>query len=103
MDDKYITFRRAEFFQMIDQWSSRRTTVGQMMDDIDALTLPDAVIIRRQDYFASPAFAGYAASIVVAAKLTEDDKRRNELIAVADYFQRQSELAAEEGWKTPDV
>ena len=63
----------------------------------------DAVVIRRQDYFASAALNGYASSIAIAAKLTEDDKKREELIAVADYFQRQSELAAEEGWKTPDV
>ena len=93
MDDKYITFRRD---------ASIAVTDGYVTFDVDA-EIHDAVVIRRQDYFASAALAGYAASIAIAAKLTEDPKKRAELIDVADYFQRQSELAAEEGWKTPDV
>ena len=74
-----------------------------MLGDSEKIEIRDAVVIRRQDYFASAALAGYAASIAIAAKLTDDEKRREELLDVADYFQRQSELAAEEGWKTPDV
>ena len=70
---------------------------------IENIEIKDAVVIRRQDYFATAALASYANSIAIAAKLTDDPKKRLELIDVADYFQRQSELAAEEGWKTPDV
>ena len=98
-DDKYITFRRDEF----SAWWGQPNVGGVEHDVSSPQEIQDAIVIRRQDYFATAALAGYANSIVIAAKLTEDDKKRDELIAVADYFQRQSELAAEEGWKTPDV
>ena len=119
-DNKYVVFKRHEFYEMmgflaLPPW--RDTHTGQLVaTDLDAAPLAadiareverrvidDAVVIRRQDYFASPALASYAASIAIAAKLTDDGKRRAQLVEVADYFQRQSELAAEEGWKTPDV
>jgi uncharacterized membrane protein YeiH len=93
-DDKYITFRRDELM------AATASVSGGDWSDIE---VRDAVVIRRQDLFATAALAGYAASIAIAARLTDDPKRKLELIDVADYFQRQSELAAEEGWKTPDV
>jgi hypothetical protein len=98
-DDKYVTFKREDF----NAWWNQ-TSVGGTRHDVPApQEIKDAVVIRRQDYFASPALAGYAASIAIAIRLSDDDKKRAELMPVADYFQRQSELAAEEGWKTPDV
>jgi hypothetical protein len=93
-DDKYITFRREDFY---------RNLSGLPVQLFDGIEIRDAVVIRRQDYFATSALAGYAASIAIAAKMTDDPQRKLELMDVADYFQRQSELAAEEGWKTPDV
>jgi len=93
-DAKYITFNRDEFVRELS---------GDLARQFEPMEIRDAIVIRRQDYFATAALAGYANSIIIAAKLTEDDKKRDELIAVADYFHRQSELAAEEGWKTPDV
>ena len=101
-DDKYITFNRESFMG----WLGSLVAVEEpwkWSGHLDVIEIGDAVVIRRQDYFATAALAGYANSIVIAAKLTDDPKKRDELIAVADYFQRQSELAAEEGWKTPDV
>jgi hypothetical protein len=119
-DDKYVVFKREAFLQMMGKlalppWRDTRT--GQLIgtdincaviaedikSEVDRHEVHDAVVIRRQDYFASPALASYAASIAIAAKLTEDTERKAELLVVADYFQRMSELAAEEGWKTPDV
>lgn len=94
-DDKYITYKRkdlANYFQSdVVPWD---------MEDIE---VKDAVVIRRQDLFASPALAGYAAAIAIAIRLTTDADVAKELMKVADYFQRQSELAADEGFKYPDV
>jgi hypothetical protein len=92
-DDKYIVFKRDLAIGVTDGYTTFK----------DGDEIRDAVVIRRQDYFASPALAGYAASIAIAIHLIEDPKTRASLQAVADYFQRQSELAAEEGWKLPDL
>lgn len=106
-DAKYITFKREDFMQLVGLWSSQHmlgtTNVPGLLDDVDQIEVTDAVVIRRQDYFAAPALAGYADALAIVIKLTDDSKQRNELLRVADYFQRQAELAAEEGWKTPDV
>jgi hypothetical protein len=64
-----------------------------------SMSLKDAVVIRRQDYFASPALATYSSCIAMVAMAT----KKPDLMKIADYFQRQSELAADEGWKFPDV
>lgn len=92
-DDKYITFRRDRSVSTTDGW----VTFHQGDE------LLDAVVIRRQDFFASPALATYAAMIACAVKLTTDPEVSAQLQAVADYFQRQSEIAADEGFKFPDV
>jgi hypothetical protein len=63
----------------------------------DAL-VEDAVVIRRQDLFAAPCLATYANMIALVAKRVEDP----ELLAIADYFEDQARLAAEEGHKYPD-
>jgi hypothetical protein len=100
-DEKYIVFKRDEFFQWMGELSvSPRLMKAPLLRE-DALdhALPDAVVIRRQDLFASPALATYASCISMVAKTTKN----GELQTVADYFQRQSELAADEGWKLPDV
>ena len=60
--------------------------------------VPDAVVIRRQDLFASPCLATYANMIALVARRVEDP----ELLAIADYFEDQAQLAAEEGRKYPD-
>jgi hypothetical protein len=105
-DEKYITFNREEFMQWLGEMSTydlREMSVAEILSKLENLSLADAVVIRRQDYFASPALAGYAASIGVTLHMVEDPKTRAQLMAVADYFQRQSELAADEGWKLPDL
>ena len=73
-----------------------------LQDARDRYELPDAVVIRRQDWFASPALASYAASIAIAAKYTTNEEERKGLLKVADYFEDQAKLAAEEGYKLPD-
>jgi hypothetical protein len=91
--DKYVTFRRDALIAVTDGYVTFKT------DD----EIPDAVVIRRQDKFASPALATYSAMIAVAISLIDDDEARLGLTRVADYFEDQAKLAAEEGWKIPDV
>jgi hypothetical protein len=101
-DEKYIVFKRAEFMEWMGFLSTQGPNtyaVPVLHADAVSLSLPDAVVIRRQDLFASPALATYASCISMVAKTTKN----GELQTVADYFQRQSELAADEGWKLPDV
>jgi hypothetical protein len=94
-NDKYVTFKREDFYTFL-----RTVPAHQQMifDGVGELELPDAVIIRRQDLFASPCLATYASMISMVAKGVGDP----ELLAIADYFEDQARLAAEEGRKYPD-
>lgn len=111
-DRKYITFKREEFYQMMGELALPPGSGAPGDTDCALLAekivnraleteLLDAVVIRRQDLFASPALATYAACISMVSTVTDDKERQKSLLQVADYFQRQSELAAEEGWKLP--
>lgn len=92
-DEKYLVFKTEDF--------QRLASSGLVPEEIVAYRVPDAIVIRRQDYFASPALAGYAASIAIAAKLAPEEDRKR-LLGIADYFESQAQLAADEGWKLPD-
>lgn len=98
-DDKYIVFNRKDFLQYMQPQAMNFATAEMHSRGLQAMALADAVVIRRQDLFASPALATYASCIAISLRTgLENATLRN----VADYFQRQSELAAEEGWKLPD-
>ena len=97
-DEKYITFKRSDLLE----WLSEVTTEGYF-NDIDAMALHDAVVIRRQDKFASPCLLTYAAMIGMVGAEHPDPKVRADLLDIADYFQRQGELAGDEAWKLPDL
>lgn len=99
-DDKYVTFNKQallEFLGTIPAYQER------IIDGIHRMTLKDAVVIRRQDKFASPCLLTYAAMISMVGGNHPDPKVRAELLDIADYFQRQGELAGDEGWKLPDL
>jgi hypothetical protein len=118
-DQKYIVFKRNQFYELMGElalppWTDADGSLlggdidcaplaQHISERAEAVCLSDAVVIRRQDYLASPALASYAANIGMALHLIADPEVRSTLQAVADYFQRQSELAAEEGWKLPDL
>lgn len=97
-DSKYVTFKREEY--------QRHTDPG-VQKELRELEIQDAVVIRRQDKFASPALATYAAMIaIVASEIPEIGDltyKKEELLQIADYFEDQARLAAEEGWKVPDL
>lgn len=118
-DDKYITFRRSDFFIMmgflaLPPWTDENgQLIGENIDcaplaaliqaEAAKIELADAVVIRRQDLFASPALATYAAMIAIVTKREQDPVVKQSLLDIADYFERQGELAAAEGYKLPDV
>jgi hypothetical protein len=117
-DSKYITFKRTDFYEMLGElglppWKDPEgSLVGTEWDcapfaqvikeRAEATELVDAVIIRRRDLFASPCLATYANMIALVANNITDIEQANDLLEIADYFERQAGLAADEGWKLPD-
>jgi hypothetical protein len=86
-NDKYIVFKRADWL--------RYEVEGPPPTEVE-----DAVVIRRQDIFAGPAFHAYAAcismvhSIYPMPPLDQDELDRVEALKrSADYFHEQAVLA----------
>lgn len=102
MDGKYIVFKRPEFLELTEPRAMNMATAQMHQRQLHGLVLPDAVVIRRQDFFASPTLAMYADCIGLVHRTTQDKDLSKRLVRVADYFRVQSELAAAEGWKFPD-
>jgi hypothetical protein len=103
---KYITFKREEFYQMLGHWSAKwmpSADVALLLAECESRSLDDAVIIRRQDRFASPCLLSYAAMISLVAENYPDEDKYRELQVIADYFHQQGVLAGEEGFKLPDL
>jgi hypothetical protein len=90
--DKYITFNREQFEKFLESFN---------VDLHEIYEIKDAVVIRRQDLFASPCLLTYATMITMVAQHHPNQKIRNELQIIADYFHNQGVLAGEEGWKLP--
>lgn len=117
--NKYVVFKRNEFFEMmgylaLPPWTNADgSLVGVDMDaaplgeqilrEVTQTELADAVVIRRQDLFASPCLATYASMISLVASNISDKAQAKELQRIADYFEDQANLAAAEGYKLPDV
>jgi hypothetical protein len=97
-DEKYITFKRQDFLEWLGEISP-----DGYLDDVNALSLPDAVVIRRQDSFASPCLLTYASMISMVGQHHPEPPVKAELLAIADYFQRQGELAGDEARGLPTL
>lgn len=105
-DDKYVTFKRQDLMEWLGEMSTldwRDRPPSLFVDDINAMALADAVVIRRQDRFASPCLLTYAQMVAMVGEHHPDPKVRAGLLDIADYFQRQGELAGEEAYKLPDL
>jgi hypothetical protein len=98
--DKYITFKRDDWDDFVTNSTDIAPGAGENFAQLRSL--PDAVVIRRQDLFAGPALHAYSASIAIASKLNSDPELTKSLRNVADYFHEQAVLADAEGWKLPD-
>ena len=90
---KYITFPRDRMILVTEGFGTFR------LDD----EVEDAVVIRRQDTFASPCLFAYSAMISIVAKNHPDPAVGKELQIIADYFHDQGVLAGEEGYKLPTL
>lgn len=103
---KYVVFKASEWDEEMKRYLRDQKARGYLVplpDEVD-----DAVVMRRQDVFAAPAFRVYAnsmaASMVVAAKLVAPGLHlQSETISkIARYFQEQAELSESEDRKVPD-
>ena len=99
-DDKYLVFKRNELLELLASLPAHQEMA---FTGAERLSLKDAVVIRRQDKFASPCLLTYAAMIGMVGNEHPEPKIRAELLDIADYFQRQGELAGDEGFKLPDL
>jgi hypothetical protein len=91
-EEKYIVFKRSVF---------RETLTRELIARYEGLEIQDAVVIRRQDKFASPCLLTYAAMISMVAENCPEKDVKEQLQAIADYFHHQGVLAGDEGWKLP--
>lgn len=90
--DKYIVFNREVLTSILNP-----DLLKSLVED----EIKDAVVIRRQDYFASPCLLTYASMISMVAQHHPDEKVKAELEIIADYFHTQGVQAGEEAWKLP--
>ena len=90
---KYVTFPRDRMILVTDGFMTFR------VDD----EIGDAVVIRRQDTFASPCLLTYSAMIAMVAKHHSDPHIKRELQIIADYFHDQGVIAGDEGYKLPTL
>jgi hypothetical protein len=105
-DDKYIVFKREDWEEDLLPYVGQQKARGYpvpLPEEVD-----DAVVMRRQDIFAAPAFRLYAAtisaSLVVAAKIVAPGMviSNSTLEGIALYFDGQAELSEQEIRKVPD-
>jgi hypothetical protein len=125
-DQKYITFKRSEFYEMMGRLalppfygktsSGHQERAGAHWDCADIAArieevsektcVADAVVIRRQDVFAPPALDAYANAIQTAIAVLcngeEPTGRTADLREIADYFHEQAVKAWEDKRKMPD-
>ena len=103
---KYVVFKTAEWEGEMQKYLQTQKARGYSVPLPDEVE--DAVVMRRQDVFAAPAFRVYAnsmaASMVVAAKLVAPGLhlKSETLSQIARYFEEQAELSESENRKVPD-
>jgi hypothetical protein len=100
-DSKYITFKRADWDQMVKNGQLYPESVKRWAEENG---LKDSVVIRTRDAFAAAALNTYANSIAISAKVLGElaPSTRDRLLRVADYFHQRAEEAADQDGKLPD-
>lgn len=96
---KYVVFNRAEYEQAFAMSATK--PVYYWAKEID-----DAVVIRKQDAFATAGLSAYANAVITAAEVIAsygDHIRANELMEIADFFAAQSDEARSMASKLPDA
>lgn len=100
-DQKYITFKREDW----DEFASGGTKYSSDIERFGLKTaLPDSVVIRLQDEFASAALHTYANSISVAARAIgmHAPTTSGRLQDIADYFHDRAMESDDLEHKLPD-
>lgn len=105
-NEKYVVFKRDEWEEAMNDHLQKEKSRGYPVPIPEEVE--DAVVMRRQDIFAAPAFRLYAAtiasSLVVAAKIVAPGMviSNTKLEDTAKYFDEQAELSEQEERKVPD-
>lgn len=97
--DKYVVFNREQLYNLLVDLG----VADEILARVRNTELKDAVVIRRQDRFASPCLLTYAMMISMVAESHPDPDVQEELTIIADYFHGQGVLAGEEGMKLPTL
>ena len=102
-DDKYVVLKKESFWFLLGYLNDGRRSDIDMIEEASTHMIHDAVVIRRQDYIAAPALSAYAnlIGLVSTSMGALDPDLGAQLLGVADYFDRQAILAADEGRKWP--
>jgi hypothetical protein len=109
-DEKYITFKREDFYQMMGALGlptgeeDCAPVAEKIIKMAEATCLEDAVVIRTKDPFAGPALHSYAAGINLYVNLSHvDGQAARNLREVGHYFhERAMEADATFEMKLPD-
>lgn len=99
-NDKYVVLRRHDYEGLLE-------VAGFDEDGVE--TVPDAIVIRRQDRFAANALDTYADQILALTELCEDSALEvmspetiENLEKLSDFFREQAHLSRQEVRKLPD-
>ena len=105
-DEKYLVLKRDEL-PIVLEHMAHGFTKDHAAGVLEQHRVDDAVVVRRQDLIAAPVLGCYANILAAMVKTLGKDDNPNRammksLTNAGDYFDRQAEAAAEEGWKLPD-
>lgn len=103
-DRKYVVFKAEDWDEVIAKDPDLSGLYQTMLKKIERYAIDDAVVIRRQDAFASAALHTYANSMMISAKTIGElaPSTRDRLLSIADYFHEQAVLSDDSTHKLPD-
>lgn len=105
-DEKYVVFKRNEFYEMMGALAlppyegvddnggnvDCAPIAEKIINTVEATAIDDAVVIRRQDVFSTPALDAYYFVLRLLERLQD----------IADHFHTQAQLAWNTDRKLPD-
>lgn len=97
-EQKYIVFKREDLF------SKKGFNMPIMQAILEAMAVPDAVVIRRQDVFAAAGLYAYANGIHTALDISRglSEEERTHMRALADFFSTQAVKSEADARRMPD-
>jgi hypothetical protein len=90
---KYVTFNRAELYQVLGEFGADPT----LQANVQLCELADAVVLRKQDLFASAGLYAYSHTLSTVIEVTKtmqaDEGIIEQLEELRDYFAQQADQA----------